>query len=427
MIDINRIRDNPKEIAASLKKRNYILDFDKILKLDADKKYLMAKSDDLRNERNITSSQVPKLKKEGKPLDELFELMRKKGEEIAEYESKIEEVSKQLNDLLIDIPNIPDYDLIGGGKENNAVISTFGSKPKFDFEPKHHVELCETLGLIDYERGARLAGTGHWIYTGDGARLEWALLNFFIDEHIKNGFQFMLLPYMLNYNCGYGAGQFPKFESDVFWIDNKQNKQKFLLPTAETALVNLHAGEILNEAELPKRYAGYTACFRREAGSYRQEERGMIRGHQFNKVEMVEFTTNEKSDMAFDELLGFAQSLVQKLGLHYQLVKLASGDCSDSMCRTYDIEVWIPSMQIYKEVSSVSNARDYQSRRTMTRYRDSKTGKTEFAHTLNASGLATSRIFPAIVEQFQNADGSVSIPEVLQKYMGGQTQIKPKL
>jgi seryl-tRNA synthetase len=256
-----------------------------------------------------------------------------------------------------------------------------------------------------------------------GARLEWALLNFFIDEHIADGYELMFLPHMLSYDCGLGAGQFPKFEDEVYWIDNKSKDSKFLLPTAETALVNLYKGEVLTEADLPKKFAGFTPCYRREAGSYRSEERGMIRGHQFHKVEMVQYTTKEGSDAAFEELVGKAERLVQKLGLHYKLAKLAAGDCSASMCRTYDIEVWIPSMNIYKEVSSVSNARDYQARRNNTRYRNEATKKLEYVHTLNGSGLATTRIFPALIEQYQNADGSITIPEVLRKYMGGLEKI----
>jgi len=232
---------------------------------------------------------------------------------------------------------------------------------------------------------------------------------------------------MLGYNCGFGAGQFPKFADEVYWIKDEEGdikKSKFMLPTAETALVNMYAGEILDESKLPMKFFAYTPCYRKEAGSYRSEERGMIRGHQFDKVEMVQYAHPDHSKEAFEELVNKACSLVEKLGLHFRLSKLAAGDCSASMARTYDVEVWIPSMGIYKEVSSVSNANDYQARRNNTRYRDSLTGKTNFVHTLNGSGLATSRIMPAIVEQYQNADGSVTVPEVLRKFMGGQEVIK---
>ena len=427
MIAIELIRENPKAIEERYKRRGKNIDLSEIVELDKQRRELTKQVEDMKAERNRESSQIPVLKKQGKDVSLVLSQMKELGEKIAEVDLKLNEILSKINYDLLCLPNLPDEDLLAGGKENNTPIYTFGEKPKFEgFTPKNHVDLCKDLGLIDYERGAKLAGNGAWIYTGDGARLEWALLNFFIDEHVKDGYQFMLLPHMLGYECGLGAGQFPKFEDDVYWIDNKGPGNKFLLPTAETALVNLYRGEILKESELPKKFAGYTPCYRREAGSYRAEERGMIRGHQFNKVEMVQYTTKEGSDKAFEELVRKACNLVEKLGLHFQLSKLAAGDCSDSMCRTYDIEIWIPSMGIYKEVSSASNARDYQARRSQMKYRDAKTGKTEYMHTLNASGLATTRVFPALLEQFQNQDGSVTIPEVLRKYMGGQEKLMPK-
>jgi seryl-tRNA synthetase len=272
--------------------------------------------------------------------------------------------------------------------------------------------------MIDYKRGVKLSGNGFWIYKGMGARLEWALLNYFIETHIKNGFELVLVPHMLGYECGLTAGQFPKFKDEVYWLQTAEDeRERFMLPTAETALVSLHRDEILKESELPKKYISYTPCFRREAGSYRADERGMVRGHQFNKVEMVQYTTPEGSDAAFEELVGEAELLVKGLGLHFRTVKLAAGDCSASMARTYDIEINIPSMDGYKEVSSVSNARDYQARRGQIRFKR-EDGRIEYCHTLNGSGLATSRILPAIVEQNQNADGSVNVPDVLVKYVG---------
>ena len=427
MIALELIRENPEKLKEMYKKRGKDIDFTELLKLDEQRREKTKIVEEMKAKRNKVSSEVPLLKKQGKDVSGVVKEMKELGEKIALLDGELSGLTEKINYMLMCLPNLPDEDLEPGGKENNKAIYTFGKKPEFKgFEPKNHVELCKSLGLIDYERGAKIAGNGGWIYTGDGARLEWALLNFFIDEHVKDGYEFMLLPHMLNYECGLGAGQFPKFEDDVYWIDNKGVGNKFLLPTAETALVNYYRGEILKESDLPKKIAGYTPCYRREAGSYRAEERGMIRGHQFNKVEMVQYTTKDQSAKAFEELVKKAQSLVEKLGLHYQLSKLAAGDCSDSMCRTYDIEVWIPSMQIYKECSSVSNARDYQARRSGMKYRDSKTGKTEFMHTLNGSGLATSRIFPALLEQNQNADGSVTIPDVLRKYMGGQEKLLPK-
>jgi len=427
MIALELIRENPEKLIERYKRRGKEVDFTELLQLDSVRREKTKVVEEMKAKRNKVSAEVPMLKKQGKDVAPVVAEMKELGSKISELDAELNEVSEKINYLLMCLPNLPDEDLEAGGKENNKPISTFGKKPEFaGFEPKNHVDLCRDLGLIDYERGAKLHGNGGWIYTGDGARLEWALLSFFIDEHVKDGYEFMLLPHMLNYECGLGAGQFPKFEDEVYWIDNKGPGNKFLLPTAETALVNYYRGEILKESDLPKKFAGYTPCYRREAGSYRAEERGMIRGHQFNKVEMVQYTTKEGSDIAFEELVKKASGLVEKLGLHHQVVKLAAGDCSDSMCRTYDIEVWIPSMEIYKECSSVSNARDYQARRSSTKYRDSKTGKTEFVHTLNGSGLATSRLIPAIVEQFQNADGSVTIPEVLRKYMGGQEKLVAK-
>lgn len=421
MVDIKLVRSNPDVVKAAVKKREMDLDtlIDDILSIDEERRALMASVEALKARQNAASKQIPQMKKAGEDTTALMAEMKTLSETIKEDGTKLQELDDKQKELMYSIPNLPDEDLLAGGKENNAAVHYFKEQPTFDFEPKNHVDLCESLGLIDYERGAKLGGNGSWIYRGMGARMEWALLNFFIDEHIKDGYEMILPPHMLGYECGYTAGQFPKFEEEVYWIGNPTSSEKrFMLPTAETALVNLHRGEILTPDELPKKYIAYTPCYRREAGSYRSEERGMIRGHQFNKVEMVQYTTAEGSDEAFEELVRKAETLVQKLGLHYRLEKLAAGDCSFSMARTYDIEVWIPSMGIYKEVSSASNARDYQARRGNIRYRG-EDGKTHLAHTLNASGLATSRVMPAIVEQYQNADGSVTVPEVLRPYMGG--------
>ena len=283
------------------------------------------------------------------------------------------------------------------------------------------------MGLVDYERGAKLAGTGFWLYRGEGAKLEWALLNYFIDENLKNGYEFILPPHILTYHCGYTAGQLPKFAEDVFTLKQAKNERliQFLLPTAETALISLHRDEVLKEEELPKKYFSYTPCYRREAGSYRANERGMIRGHQFNKVEIFQFTRPEDSEATLDEMVKHAEGLVQGLGLHYRICKLAVKDMSDTMAKTYDIEVWIPSMNDYKEVSSASNARDYQARRGNIRFKRKVSRKNEYVHTLNASGLATSRLLPAIVEQFQQMDGSVRIPDCLRKWLGKEV-ISPR-
>ena len=426
MLDLKRILAEKEKVEELLSRKGYTVDFTPVLQLDAKRKAIIADIEKLKAERNRVSAEIPKLKKAGQPVDGIFEEMRALGDKIATGDATLKEIETQIFDFLAVIPNIPDEDLLAGEKENNAVVKEVGQKPNFDFKPQNHVDLCTKLGLIDYTRGVKLSGGGFWLYRGLGARLEWALLNFFISEHLNDGYEFILPPHQLGYNCGFGAGQFPKFADEVYWLDGEEDKTKnrFMLPTAETALVNLYSGEILDESELPLKLFAYTPCYRKEAGSYRAEERGMIRGHQFNKVEMVQYATPEGSKQAFEELVNKACSLMEKLGLHFRLSKLAAGDCSASMARTYDIEVWIPSMGIYKEVSSVSNANDYQARRNNTKYRDKATGKTAYLHTLNGSGLATSRVLPALVEQYQNADGSITVPEVLRPFMGGLEVIK---
>lgn len=427
MVDIKLVRSEPDAVKAAVRKREMDLDsvIDEILEIDAQRRQLSGQTDALKAQQNAASKQIPQIKKAGGDVSAIMAEMKALSDKIKEDDAAIGELEEKQKSLLLCIPNLPDPDLKAGGKENNEPVRYFGEQPKFDFPIRNHVELCESLGLIDYERGAKIAGNGCWVYRGMGARLEWAILNFFIDEHLRDGYEFILPPHMLSYECGYVAGQFPKFEEEVYWIQNPTSSdRKFMLPTAETALVNLHRDEIIPREDLPRKYIAYTPCYRREAGSYRSEERGMIRGHQFNKVEMVQYTTADGSDAAFEELVGKAERLVQKLGLHYRLSKLAAGDCSFSMARTSDIEVWIPSMGIYKEVSSASNGRDYQARRGNVKYRD-ENGKLQLCHTLNASGLATSRVIPALVEQYQNEDGSVTIPEVLRPYLGGMEVIKP--
>lgn len=427
MLDINLIRQNPQKVEELLGRKGCKVSFNEFLQNDKKEKELEQYGNELKAKRNSASAEVAKLKREGKDASHIIEEMKQVGEEIAKLDANLKLLKEQNFEFLAGLPNIPDEDLLGGEKENNQVTSVFGEKPNFDFEAKNHVDLCEACGLIDYKRGVKLSGNGYWLYTNLGARLEWALLNFFVSEHLNDGYEFILPPHQLNYNCGFGAGQFPKFKEDVYWVidENGDPDKKFLLPTAETALVNIYAGEILTEAELPKKLFAYTPCYRKEAGSYRSEERGMVRGHQFNKIEMVQYATKEQSNASFEEMVLKARRLLEKLGLHHRVSKLAAGDCSASMARTTDIEVWIPSMGIYKEVSSVSNARDYQARRNNTKYKNAQSGKNEYIHTLNGSGLATSRVIPAIVEQYQQKDGSIKVPEVLVPFMGGITEIKP--
>ena len=443
MLDIRKIKENPDAVKAGLKAKEVDCDavVDKILALDGKIRALKTNTETQTAQKNKLSKENGKLfgqkkgaEKRGEDTAAIDAQIAANSAESVALDKAIENEAAELKVLteeyrvaMLSLPNLPDEDLLPGGKENNQPLRYIGKKPEFDFAPKHHVDLCNNLGLIDYERGVKLAGAGNWMYTGMGARLEWALLNYFIDTHTADGYDFILPPHMLEYQCGETAGQFPKFADEVYKIANPtDDRVHYMLPTAEAALCSIYRDEILSEADLPKKLFAYTPCFRREAGSHRADERGMVRGHQFNKVEMFQFCKPEDSDAAFEELVTKAEKLVEGLGFHFRTVKLAAGDCSASMARTYDIEILIPSMDGYKEVSSVSNARDYQARRGNIRFRREATGKPEFLHTLNGSGLATSRIFPALVEQNQRADGSIVVPEVLRKYLGGLEIIEKK-
>ena len=429
MLDIKRMKENPDGVKAGLKAKEVDCDelIDRILELDQQRRSIIAENEARKAEQNKVSKEIPMKKKAGEDVAPIFARMAELKAQIAADDETLRAVEAEYRVKMLSLPNLPDPDLKPGGKENNEPLRYYGEPHKFDFAPKHHVDLCTDLGLIDYERGTKLAGTGFWIYKGLGAQLEWALLNYFMECHLKDGYEMVILPHMLEYKCGETAGQFPKFADEVYKIENPtDDRMHFMLPTAETALASIYRDEILSEADLPRKFFAYTPCFRREAGSHRADERGMVRGHQFNKIEMFQYTLPEKSDEAFEELVTKAENLVKGLGFHFRTVKLAAGDCSASMARTYDIEIQIPSMNGYKEVSSVSNARDYQARRGNIRFKREATGKVEFVHTLNGSGLATSRIFPAMVEQNQRADGSIVVPEVLRKYLGGLEVIEKK-
>ena len=429
MLDIKRIKEDPNGVKAALKAKEVDCDelIDRILELDQQRRSIIAENEARKAEQNKVSKEIPMKKKAGEDVAPIFARMAELKAQIAAADETLRTVEAEYRVKMLSLPNLPDPDLKPGGKENNEPLRYYGEPHKFDFTPKHHVDLCTDLGLIDYERGTKLAGTGFWIYKGLGAQLEWALLNYFMECHLNDGYEMVMLPHMLEYKCGETAGQFPKFADEVYKIENPtDDRMHFMLPTAETALASIYRDEILSEADLPRKFFAYTPCFRREAGSHRADERGMVRGHQFNKIEMFQYTLPEKSDEAFEELVTKAENLVKGLGFHFRTVKLAAGDCSASMARTYDIEIQIPSMNGYKEVSSVSNARDYQARRGNIRFKREATGKVEFVHTLNGSGLATSRIFPAMVEQNQRADGSIVVPEVLRKYLGGLEVIEKK-
>lgn len=416
MLDIKKIQSDPVGMAKKMAAKGVTIDFAELIEKYERRKSINAENDALRNRRKTISKKIGIAMKNGSPDGEaLAQEVKEVNEKIKANEVLIAEIDQYVNKLMLELPNPPADGVAPGGKENNEVVKIHGVKPEFNFIPKNHVDLAESLDLIDYKRGVKLSGSGYWVYTRVGAMLEWALLNYFVENHLADGYEMLLLPHILNQDCGLVAGQFPKFYDEVYYLDN--TREKFILPTAETALVNLHRGEILNEDELPKRYFAFTPCYRKEAGSSRADERGMIRGHQFNKVELVQYAHPDHSMDSLKEMLAKAEKLVAGLGLHYRVSKLAAEDCSWAMATTFDVEVWIPSMGIYKEVSSVSNAFDYQARRGNVRFRDVETGKTRFVHTLNASGLATSRIFPAILEQFQQEDGSVKVPDVLKKWL----------
>jgi seryl-tRNA synthetase len=416
MLDIKKIRENPDQVKAALEKRLITIDFTQLLALDQKRRDLITQGEGLKAQRNEVSAEIPKLKVQKIDVSEKLADMQKVGNQIKQLDEQLMGVTREFDEIMEGLPNIPAPDVVAGGKENNQVVEVWGQKPVQ--AQLNHVELAQNLGLIDYARGVKLSGTGFWIYKDWGARLEWALLNYFIDAHIQDGYEFILPPHILNFDCGVVSGQFPKFKDDVFILQKEKEQLQWLVPTAEAALINLHREEILSETELPKKYFAYTPCFRKEAGSYRASERGMIRGHQFNKVEMFQFTRPQDSEAAHQEMTKKAQSLVEGLGLHYRLVKLAAQDVSAAMAKTFDIEVFIPSMNEYKEVSSASNANDFQARRGSIRFKRQDTKKTEFVHTLNASGLATSRIIPAILEQFQQPGGSVKLPDVLAQRLG---------
>ena len=417
MIDIKRIEENTKEVEEALSKRMNVEDMhlDEIVSLYSQKKEVLKEYESKRAQQNSFNEKMAKVDKSSDEFKQLITDLKVLSTSVKDLEEKVNEFDSKLTSLIEVLPNIPDEDVIAGGKEANEVIKVVGEKPAFNFEIKDHVQLGTELKLFDFATATKLSGNNFSMYTGMGARLEWALINYFINEHINDGYEMILPPHIVGEVSGYTAGQLPKFKDDVYWL--KEGNQ-FLIPTAETSLDNIFRDEISEESELPKKYFSYTPCYRKEAGSYRANERGLIRVHQFNKVEMYQYTTKEGSDKAFEELVSKAEKLVEGLGLHYRVSKLAAGDCSAPATKTYDVEVWLPAVGQYYEVSSISNVREYQSRRGNMKYRPSNGGKAEYMSTLNASGLATSRLMVALVETYQQQDGSILIPEVLRKYIG---------
>lgn len=421
MIDIKRVVENKDLVKRGLLKRMSAEDFDldELLSLYDEKKKLQTVFDNKRAEQNSFNERMAKEDKKGDSFKELVKELKKKAEEVKKAEFELRGVEDLLKAKLEILPNIPDEDVVSGGKENNEVVKEVGRKPEFSFAIRDHVELGTELGIFDFETATKVSGNNFSMYRGLGAQLEWALINYFISTHLKNGYEMIIPPNLVIRESAYAAGQLPKFEEDVYWVQDGL----CLIPTAETVLTNIYRGEILEEKNLPKKFFAYTPCYRREAGSYRANEKGLIRMHQFNKVEMYQFTTADQSKDAFEEILNNAEELIAGLGMHYRVVKLAAGDCSAGMARTYDVEVYIPSMEKYYEVSSVSNARDYQARRGNMRYKRKDNGKIEFLNTLNGSGLATSRLMVALIETYQNENGSITIPDVLRPFMDGIDKI----
>lgn len=422
MIDIKRIVEDKDKVKEGLLKRlpEEEFDLDNIIQIYEKKKELQQKFDTKRAQQNQYNNKMASLEKGSEEFKELVGELKEKATEVKDIENDLKETEKGLISKLEVLPNIPDEDVPAGGKESNEDVKVVGEKPTFDFEIKDHVQLGNDLGLLDFERASKIAGNNFSMYTGMGARLEWALINFFITEHIKEGYQMVIPPNLVVRESAYTTGQLPKFEEDVYWTKDGL----CLIPTAETVLTNIYRDEILEEQDLPKKFFAYTPCYRKEAGNYRANEKGLIRMHQFNKVEMYQFTTQEGSEKALEELRERAESLVEALGLHYKTVKLAAGDCSAPAAKTYDIEVYIPTIEQYYEVSSISNVKDYQARRGNMRYKPKGGEKTEYMHTLNASGLATSRLMVAILETYQQEDGGVEVPKVLRPYVGGIERIE---
>lgn len=410
MLDIQQIRRHPEQIQENFDRRGAGFRVEGLLRLDREKLKLQTDLQEMRHEKNLLSKKIAACKKQGTDAGGLLASIRDIDGKIRGLEASFHSKESQLQDILSRLPNLLDDDVPAA----TEVLYHYKEKPVFGFQPKSHMELCRRHGLIDYETAADLMGSGYWIYRGAGARLEWALLDFCLEENQKAGYEMVMLPPVAREICGFGAGQFPKFEGEAYRV---QGNGQFLIPTAETVLVNLHRDKILRYTDLPLKYTSYTSCFRREVSSD-PRERGMIRGHHFNKVENVQFVEEERSGAAFAELLQQAEHLMQQLDLHYRVVRSSARECSAAMAKTYDIEVWLPAERVYKEVSSISDARDYQARRTNTRYRD-ENGKIHYVHTLNGSGLATSRLFAAILEQNQTVeDGSIRIPKVLAPRVG---------
>jgi len=421
MLDLNFVRENLALVEEKLRQRG--MNPAEVLKdfrtIDAERRQAITESETLKAQRNRASEEIAKRKKNGQNAADLIQQTKELREQIQESEKKSEEADGRLREILTSLPNLPHSSVpVGSSPDENVEVRRWGTPPKFDFTPKPHWELGEHLGVLDLERAVKLTGARFAVYWGLGARLERALANFMLDLHTKeHGYTEVLPPYLVNSDSMYGTGQLPKFAEDSFRVPHGE-RDLWLIPTAEVPVTNLYRDEVLDGSKLPICLTGYTPCFRSEAGSYGKDVRGIIRQHQFQKVELVKFSRPESSYEELEKLTNNAESVLQKLGIHYRVVALSTGDMGPSSAKTYDIEVWLPGQGLFREISSCSNFEAFQARRANIRYRPEGKGKTEFVHTLNGSALAVGRTWVAIVENFQQADGSVRIPEALQSYMG---------
>lgn len=422
MLDVKMMRQNMPEVKAKLATRGVKGEvLDEFMALDEERRGLLVKSEDLKKYRNEVSAQIATLKREKADAEDKIAEMKTVGEQIKGYDNEIAAIDEKLFHISATLPNIPAADVpVGKDEDDNVEVRRWETPRTFDFEPKAHWDIAEDLDIIDFERGAKVSGSRFVYYKGLGARLERALYNFMLDLHVyEQGYTEMITPYIVNSKAMFGTGQFPKFKEDVFQLENTDLT---LIPTAEVPLTNYYNGEILDQEQLPIYFTALSPSFRSEAGSAGRDTRGLIRLHQFNKVEMVKFTKPEDSYAELEKMTNNAEEILQKLGLPYRVMALSTGDMGFSAAKTYDLEVWIPAQETYREISSCSNCEDFQARRAMIRYRDDN-NKPQFLHTLNGSGLAVGRTVAAVLENYQNADGSVTIPDILVPYMGGIKEI----
>ncbi len=417
MLDMKFVRENPEKVVAAMKTRNMDLDLSGFIALEKERREVLQEVESCKSRRNEVSKEISKMKREGTNADAEILAMRELGDKIAADDNRLREIEDELKAVLLTIPNMPAEDVpVGKDDNDNPVVRTWGEPTKFEFEPQAHWDLGEKLNILDFERAAKVSGARFVFYKGLGARLERAVYSFMLDVHTsEHGYTEMFPPFIVNKDSMQGTGQLPKFAEDMFKLEGLDY---YLIPTAEVPVTNYHRGEILKDEELPIKYCAYSACFRAEAGSAGKDTRGLIRQHQFNKVELVKFTRPEDSWEELDKLTHNAEMILQKLGLPYRVVRLCTGDIGFSSATTYDLEVWIPAAGKYREISSCSNFLDFQARRADIKFRRGPKAKPEYVHTLNGSGLAVGRTVCAILENYQQADGSVVVPEALRPYMG---------